>query len=70
MSIHTHKIIDGVEIQLTSEEIAELDARDLAWEQEQTRLEAEQQAKENLKASAHEKLAALGLTADEIAAIA
>lgn len=28
MSIYTHKVVDGVEIALTQEEIAELEARD------------------------------------------
>lgn len=32
MSIYTHKMVDGVEVLLTPEEIAELEARDAAWE--------------------------------------
>ena len=28
---HTHKLIDGVRIELTQEEIAELNAKDLAY---------------------------------------
>ena len=29
---HTHKLIDGVRIDLTAEEIAEIEAREQAWE--------------------------------------
>jgi len=57
------------EVPLTAEELAQRETDRLAYEaQEADRLaaEAEQQA---LKASANAKLAALGLTADEIAAL-
>ena len=56
-------------VPLTAEELAQRETDRLAWEaQEATRLAAEE-AKEAAKASANAKLAALGLTADEIAAI-
>jgi aspartokinase len=60
---------ESVSVPLTAEELAQRETDRLAWEaQEAARLsaEAEQQA---LKDSANAKLAALGLTADEIAAI-
>jgi hypothetical protein len=67
------KMVDGVLIDLTSEEIANIESEAIVFAQEQTRLEteriAEQQAKADLKASAHAKLAALGLTAEEIASL-
>jgi hypothetical protein len=56
-------------VPLTEEELAQRETDRLAYEaQEATRLAAEE-AKEALKASANAKLTALGLTADEIAAI-
>jgi hypothetical protein len=56
-------------IPLSAEEIAQRDADRLAWEaQEADRLAAEAE-KEELTKSANAKLAALGLTADEIAAL-
>jgi hypothetical protein len=56
-------------VPLTAEEIAQRETDRLAYEaQEATRLAAEE-AKDAAKASANAKLAALGLTADEIAAI-
>jgi aspartokinase len=60
---------ESISVPLTAQELAQRETDQLAWEaQEATRLaaEAEQQA---LKESANAKLAALGLTADEIAAI-
>ena len=60
---------ETTEVPLTTEELAQRETDRLAYEaQEAARLvaEAEQQA---LKESANSKLAALGLTADEIAAI-
>ena len=60
---------EATEVPLTAQEIAQRETDQLAWEAEEAaRLaaEAEQQA---LKESANAKLAALGLTADEIAAI-
>jgi hypothetical protein len=59
----------ATEVPLTTEELAQRETDRLAYEaQEATRLAAEE-AKETAKASANAKLAALGLTADEIAAI-
>jgi hypothetical protein len=59
----------ATEVPLTAEELAQRETDRLAYEaQEATRLAAEE-AKEALKASANAKLTALGLTADEIAAI-
>lgn len=57
-------------IELTNEEIAQLEAERLAWEAEQAARETEAQAKTEAKASALAKLAALGLTEEEAAAIA
>lgn len=54
---------------LTDEEIQELQAADAARQAQQRLAEAEAQAKAEAKASATAKLAALGLTADEIAAL-
>jgi hypothetical protein len=56
-------------VPLTAEEIAqrELDAQ--AYAAQQAIQEAEEAAKAEAKASAESKLAALGLTADEIAAL-
>jgi hypothetical protein len=56
-------------VPLTTEELAQRETDRLAYEaQEADRLAAEAE-QEALKASANAKLAALGLTADEIAAI-
>lgn len=57
-------------IPLTAEEIAQLEADQLAWEQRKAAQEAEAQAKAEAKASAIAKLAALGLSEEEAAAIA
>jgi len=54
---------------LTAEEIAQREADRIAYEAEKERLEQERLAAEELKASANAKLAALGLTPDEIQAI-
>ena len=61
----------GVEsiIELTDEEIAQLEADRAAWAAEQAAREAEAQAVAEAKASAQDKLAALGLTPEEIAAL-
>ena len=56
-------------VPLTVEEIAQLEADRAAYELEKAEYLAAQEAKEAAKASANAKLAALGLTADEIAAI-
>jgi aspartokinase len=60
---------ESVTVPLTAEELEQRELDRIAYEAEEAaRLVAEQE-KEALKASANSKLAALGLTADEIAAI-
>lgn len=61
----------GVEsiIELTDEEIAQLEADRQAWAAEQAAREAAEAAKAQAKASAEAKLASLGLTPEEIAAL-
>ena len=56
-------------VPLTAEEIAELEAAAAAAEAERLAAEAAAQAKAEAKAAAESKLAALGLTPDEIAAL-
>lgn len=56
-------------VPLTAEEIAELEAAAAQAEAERQAAEAEAQAKAEAKAAAEAKLAALGLTPDEIAAL-
>ena len=56
-------------VPLTAEEIAELEAAAAAAEAERQAAEAAAQAKAEAKAAAEAKLAALGLTPDEIAAL-
>ena len=56
-------------VPLTAEEIAQREADAAAFAAEQAAAEAEAQAAAEAKASAQAKLAALGLTADEIAAL-
>ena len=57
------------ELPLTAEEIAQREADAQAFADEQAKRDAEAAAAEAAKASAQAKLAALGLTADEIAAL-
>ena len=57
------------EIELTAEEIAQREADAAAFAAEQAAREAAEAAAAEAKASAQAKLAALGLTADEIAAL-
>jgi len=52
------KLVDGVLVDLTVEEIAEKEAQDLAWLEEQSIVEEKATARENLKASAKAKLIA------------
>jgi len=61
----------GVEsiIELTDAEIAQIETDRVAFEARQAEEEAAKAAAEEAKASAQAKLAALGLTADEIAAL-
>ena len=56
-------------VPLTAEEIAQVEADRLDWEQRRAAEEAEAAARAAAKASAEAKLAALGLTAEEIAAL-
>lgn len=59
----------STERDMTAEEIANMDAMRAEAEARCAEEEAAAAAKEAAKASAHSKLAALGLTADEIAAL-
>jgi hypothetical protein len=61
----------GVEtiIELTDEEIAQAEADAAAWATQKAEEEAKAAAEAEAKASAQAKLAALGLTAEEIAAL-
>ena len=54
---------------LTAEEIADRDAQAAAWEAEQAAKAAADAEAAALKEAAHAKLAALGLTPEEIAAL-
>lgn len=54
---------------MTAEEIQAMEERQAAFAAEQAAREAEEAAKAVAKASAEAKLAALGLTAEEIAAL-
>jgi hypothetical protein len=56
-------------VPLTAEEIAQREADAAAFAAEQAARQTEEDAKAEAKASAQAKLAALGLTADEIAAL-
>jgi hypothetical protein len=60
---------ESTTVPLTTEEIAQRETDRLAWEAKEAEELATKQAKEAAVASANAKLAALGLTADEIAAI-
>ena len=57
------------ELPLTAEEIAQREADAQAFADEQAKRDAEAAAIQAAKEAAHSKLAALGLTADEIAAL-
>lgn len=57
------------EVELTAEEIAELEAAAAQAEADRVAAEAEAAAKAEAKANAEAKLAALGLTPEEIAAL-
>lgn len=74
MSRPTKIIVDcstGIEtiIELTDAEIAQMEADAAAWAVQKAEQEAAEAAAAEAKASAQAKLAALGLTADEIAAL-
>ena len=60
---------ESIERDMTADEIANMEAMRVEAEARKAEEEAEAQAKAELKASAEAKLAALGLTADEIAAL-
>ena len=57
------------EVPLTAEELAQREADALADEAEQAQKAQEEAAKAEAKASAEAKLAALGLTAEEVSAL-
>ena len=57
------------EVELTNEEIAQREADAIAYAAQKAEQEAAEAAKAAAKASAEAKLAALGLSADEIAAL-
>lgn len=57
------------EIELTEEELAQREADAVAFAAEQAARQAEEDAKAQAKAQARAKLAALGLTEDEINAL-
>lgn len=56
-------------VPLTAEEISQREADAAAFAADQAARQAEEEAKAQAKASAEAKLAALGLTAEEIAAL-
>ena len=60
---------ETTEVELTAEEIAQREADAAAFAAEQAEREAAEAAKAAAKASGEAKLAALGLTAEEIAAL-
>ena len=57
------------EVELTADEVSELQARQAAYAIEKAEEDAAAAAKASAKASAQAKLSALGLTAAEIAAL-
>ena len=57
------------EVELTAGEVAQREADALAWAESEAEREAEATAKAEAKASAVAKLAALGLTEGEVAAL-
>lgn len=60
---------ETTEVELTAEEIAQREADAAAWQVEEDARIAAEAAAQVAKEAAHAKLAALGLTADEIAAL-
>jgi Pyruvate/2-oxoacid:ferredoxin oxidoreductase gamma subunit len=60
---------EQIEVELTDEEVAQLDADRAKAEADRAEREAAEAAKAEAKASAQAKLAALGLTEDEINAL-
>jgi ribosomal protein L9 len=59
----------GFRREATPTELAQFEKDRAEYKAEQSRIEAEQQAKEEAKASAMAKLATLGLTDEEISAL-
>jgi hypothetical protein len=70
--VHEYNCATQEEItrEMTDDEIAQMEADQVAWKAQRAEQEAAEQAKATAKASALAKLAALGLTAEEAAAIA
>ena len=62
-------LVDGIERDATEEEIARIEANKISSLIDESNLALAQQAQANAKASAHAKLSALGLSAEEISAI-
>ena len=60
---------EQTEVELTAEEIAQREADAVKAEADRAAREAEEAAKAAAKASAEAKLSALGLTAEEVAAL-
>ena len=60
---------ESTTVPLTAEELEQREIDRLASEAQEAERKAAEEEKENLKAAANAKLTALGLTADEIAAI-
>lgn len=60
---------EQTEVELTAEEIAQREADAAAYAEAEAVRQAEEAAQAQAKASAEAKLTALGLTADEIAAL-
>ena len=74
MTTPTKLIVDcstgeTTEVELTAEEITQMETYRLAYETEQETRQAELEAKEAARQSALAKLAALGLTPEEVAAL-
>jgi len=74
MTTPTKLIVDcstgeTTEVELTAEEITQMETDRLAYETEQETRQAELEAKEAARQSALAKLAALGLTPEEVAAL-
>tara|TARA_B100000575_G_C23051874_1_gene605539 strand:+ start:567 stop:791 length:225 start_codon:yes stop_codon:yes gene_type:complete len=69
---HTHKLIDGVRVDLTAEEIAELNAKDEIENKRMAELPSSEEVAaqtETDKSSGKQKLKDLGLTDAEIKAL-
>lgn len=60
---------ESTTVPLTEAELAQREIDRVAYEAQQAEIQAAEEAKENLKASANAKLLALGLTEAEVAAL-